>query len=303
MSRLTDQELIDELKARFELNRKALYDLQAVTVQLEKMNRRLQESEAMKSHFLSNIRNEINNPLTSIIGLSRHLMGGRCEAQKVAEVAGMIYAEGFDLDFQLRNIFVAAELEAGEYTPEYANVAVDNLVSSTVEMLSHHLEVKQIRLTQTQEGFDGPLLFTTDAQMLQVVTINLLMNAIEYSSAGGEVKICIRLTPEGSLTIVVADSGCGIDPSRHEMIFDRFRQVESGSTKSHRGHGLGLSIVRALAELLSGTVSVQSVLGAGAEFSLTLPVPQIDVPVDLRAQDGNFFLFAGNDEENDSQVF
>lgn len=303
MSRLTDQELINELKARFEMNRKALYDLQAVTAQLEKMNRRLQESEAMKSHFLSNIRNEINNPLTSIIGLSRHLMGARSESNKVVEVAGMIYAEGFELDFQLRNIFVAAELEAGEYKPEFANVAVGSLVSSTVEMLSHHLEIKQIHLTQSQEGAAGPLLFTTDAQMLQVITINLLMNAIEYSSVGGAVQISIRLEPQGALTIVVADSGCGIDPAHHEMIFDRFRQLESGTTKSHRGHGLGLSIVRALAELLNGTVSVRSTLGTGAEFTLTLPVPQLEVPVDLRAQDGNFFLFANSDEENDSQVF
>jgi len=301
MSRLTDQELIDELKVRFETNRKALFDLQSVTAQLEKMNRKLQESEAMKSHFLSNIRNEINNPLTSILGLSRHLMGGKCDPQKAVEVAGLIYAEAFDLDFQLRNIFVAAELESGECTPEFAHVDVGSLVASTIEMLVHHSIQKGIRIQQVNEGFDGATDFVTDAQMLQVMMINLLMNAIEYSPPAGEVQVVLARRPD-ALKIVVRDSGSGIDPACHTTIFDRFRQLESGSTKGHRGHGLGLSITKALIELLSGKVSVHSAVGDGAEFTLTLPVPEADTPVTLRAQDGNFFLFE-DDDEGSAQLF
>jgi signal transduction histidine kinase len=299
MSRLTDQELIEELKARFDMNRKALHDLQALTAQLEKMNRRLQESEAMKSHFLSNIRNEINNPLTSIMGLSRHLMAGKCEPGKVAEVGGMVFSEAFDLDFQLRNIFIAAELEAGERRPDYAHVDIGSLIASTVDMLAHQIDAKVIRLTQHFE-MTAPLHFTTDAQMLQVALVNLLVNAVEYSHQGGEVSISAELTAS-ELKIIVTDSGVGIDPADHERIFDRFRQMESGATKSHRGHGLGLSIIKAVVELLDGRVMLESDLGQGARFTLILPVPTVDTPVNVQAQDGNFFLF--KDEEGEGEVF
>jgi len=297
MSRLTDQELIEELKSRFEMNRQALHDLQALTGQLEKMNRRLQESEAMKSHFLSNIRNEINNPLTAIMGLSRHFKGGGSEPAKVAEVGGMIFSEAFDLDFQLRNIFIAAELEAGERSPDFSRVDIVSLTASSVDMLAHQLEKKSIRLLQ-RCGDGSPLLFTTDAQLLQIVLVNLLVNAIEYSHEGGEVTITAAAAGSG-LKIVVSDSGAGIAPADHEIIFDRFRQKESGATKSHRGHGLGLSIIKAVVELLSGEVSLRSDLGQGAEFALFIPEPSLTSPVEVTAQDGNFFLFTddgGSDE-------
>ncbi|OGR33883.1 MAG: hypothetical protein A2005_04230 [Desulfuromonadales bacterium GWC2_61_20] len=299
MSRLTDQELIEELKSRFEMNRQALHDLQALTGQLEKMNRRLQESEAMKSHFLSNIRNEINNPLTAIMGLSRHLKGGGCDPGKVAAVGGMIFSEAFDLDFQLRNIFIAAELEAGEHSPDFSRVDIVSLMASAAEMLAHQLEIKKIRLTQ-RIGDGSPQLFTTDAQMLQVVLVNLLVNAIEYSAEGGEVTITADAAG-GGLKIVVSDSGVGIDPADHEVIFDRFKQKESGATKSHRGHGLGLSIIKAVVDLLSGEVSLRSALGQGASFTLFIPEPVLSSPVAVTAQDGNFFLF--KDEGGADEVF
>lgn len=299
MSRLTDDELIEELKARFEMNRKALFDLQALTAQLEKMNRKLQESEAVKSHFLSNIRNEINNPLTSILGLSRHLAGGRCEPAKVAEIAGMVFSEAFDLDFQLRNIFIAAELEAGERRPAYAHVDIGRLVASSVEMLEHKIAAKGIRLVRSGCVADEGVRFTTDAQMLQVALVNLLVNAIEFSHPGGEVTIG-GTCHNDSLEIVVTDVGIGIDPADHERIFDRFRQMESGATKSHRGHGLGLSIIKAAIDLLDGRIALRSAPGEGTAFTLTLPAPHPDAVVEVLAQDGNFFLF---EADGGSEVF
>lgn len=295
MIRLTDQELIEELKSRFDINRKALHDLQAVTRQLEEMNRRLHDSEALKGHFLSNIRNEINNPLTAISGLARHLMNGTASAEQVAQIGGMIYAEAFDLDFQLRNIFIAAELEAGSLAPEFATVRLQELISGTVEMLGRHLLGRSLSVVETVEkDYDGPLQFVTDAQMLQLMLMNLLMNAIEYSHPGGRIDLQVTARGDG-IVLRVADSGVGIDPADHHRIFDRFVQMETGTTRNHRGHGLGLCITRALVEMLGGRVEIESARGSGAAFTLILPVPQIQTP-QVTARDGNFFLFTGDDE-------
>lgn len=302
MHNLTNDDLFAELKFRFELNRSALSELQSVSRELESLNRKLQASEAMKGHFLSNIRNEINNPLTSISGLARHLMTGRCAPEQVPEIAGMIYSEAFDLDFQLRNIFVAAELEAGEAKPEFSNIEMESLVKNTVELLSRHLAIKQITAIECVSNHTGSPLFVSDAQMLQVMLINLLMNAIEYSPVGGIVRVEVQVTA-GRLHIAVVDNGSGIDPVDQAKIFDRFVQMESGTMRTHRGHGLGLSITRALVELLGGEVAVVSARGAGAKFILEIPAPQLATPVSLHASDGNFFLFTAGDADEEDQVF
>jgi signal transduction histidine kinase len=297
----TNDDLFAELKFRFELNRSALSELQTVSRELESLNRKLQASEAMKGHFLSNIRNEINNPLTSISGLARHLMTGRCAPEQVPEIAGMIYSEAFDLDFQLRNIFVAAELEAGEAQPEFCNVEIENLLKNTVELLARHLSLKEINVIEAVSSSTSSTLFVSDAQMLQVLLINLLMNAIEFSPVGGTVRVEMQIS-SARLQISVADHGSGIDPADQKKIFDRFVQMESGTTRTHRGHGLGLSITRALVELLGGEVTVVSAPGAGAKFNIAIPDPQLATPVSLHASDGNFFLFS-TDASDEDQVF
>jgi len=297
----TNDDLFAELKFRFDLNRSALSELQVVSQELERLNRKLQASEAMKGHFLSNIRNEINNPLTAISGLARHLMTGRCAPEQIPEVAGMIYSEAFDLDFQLRNIFVAAELEAGETQPEFCNVEMESLLKNTVELLARHLALKEINVIEAVTCSTSSPLFVSDAQMLQVMLINLLMNAIEFSPIGGTVRVEMRISPSG-LQISVADHGSGIGPADQKKIFDRFVQMENGTTRSHRGHGLGLSITRALTELLGGEVTVVSARGAGAKFNLDIPAPQLAAPVSLHASDGNFFLFS-TDDGDEVQVF
>jgi signal transduction histidine kinase len=151
MKRLTDDELIKELEERFAFNQKALEDLQNMTKKLEKMNSKLQESEALKSHFLSNIRNEINNPLTSIMGLSQQCLCNPSESERCTSVARMIYHEAFTLDFQLQNIFVAAELEAGEADPAFANVDVSTIIDRVVESQEFQISEKSMQIKADRE--------------------------------------------------------------------------------------------------------------------------------------------------------
>lgn len=285
MKRLTDDELIKELEERFAFNLKALEDLQEMTRKLEKMNAKLQESEALKSHFLSNIRNEINNPLTSIMGLSQQCLCSQGESERCTSIARMIYHEAFTLDFQLQNIFVAAELEAGEADPAYANVDVSTIIDRVVESQEFQISEKKMGIKADREK---PLPFTTDARMVRLILMNLLGNAVEFGQDGGRINVSVQAADK-VLTLVVEDNGKGIPKVDQETIFDRFRQLETGTTKSHRGHGLGLSIIRSLVEMLGGELELDSDTDKGCKVVITLPEP--DAEVQDVAQEGNMFIF------------
>jgi len=123
MTRLSDRELLNALQDRLNEDRRAMTDLDAVTRKLEEVNGKLQKSEELKSRFLSNIRNEINNPLTAIIGLAEQIVDNP-EPDSARQFATMIYAEAHRLDFQLQNILITAELEAGAALPEWRAVDV-----------------------------------------------------------------------------------------------------------------------------------------------------------------------------------
>jgi signal transduction histidine kinase len=284
MHRLTDQELIETLQERLDFNRRALNDLRALTDKLEAANRKLQESEALKGHFLSNIRNEINNPLAAILGLAAQFTG-EVGGEQGALIARLIYAEAYALDFQLENIFVAAELEAGEAAPSLALADAAAIAAEVAGQMALQAEAKRISL---RRGGLEILPLVTDPRMLLLMLRNLLANAIEFSPEGGVVTIEMQ-KGEGELRIAVRDAGSGIEAADQEAVFDRFRQLDAGSTKSHRGHGLGLSITRALAELLGGHVLLESAAGVGSTFTLVLP--EVAAAVETLAPAGNFVLF------------
>lgn len=293
MKKLSDSVLLDELKRRLIENKKALHDLRVVTKKLEKLNRKLQESEAMKSNFLSNIRNEINNPLTSIMGLSEQALSGAVEADMAASMAHMIYTEAFNLDFQLRNIFIAAELEAGEATVNISNVEVATLIRNLIDSYRNQADAKNLTvefLCRCPEKASEEFYFKTDAEKLQLVLSNLLANAVEFSLKGKKVRMH-AWQKEGRLNVAVKDEGIGIGNEKKKQIFDRFKQLETGSRKAHKGHGLGLSITKALIELLDGSLELSSVAGKGCTFTVSVPESDVGAMVDVTSEDGNEFIF------------
>ncbi len=291
MNRLSDDELIQEIKRRFDNNQKALYDLRMMTRKLEDINKRLMDSETLKSNFISNIKNELKNPITNILLLSKGLITGDFDCNEAKAVAKSIYAELFNLDFQLRNIFTAAEIEAGDIQLSIANVDVDHLIRSTIDFFNHLIEEKSLEVDYCfiNKHEEIPY-FKADPSKLQIVLSNLIANAIEFSPQGGsfEIKAWKHST---YLNIIVADKGPGIDEDLQSMIFERFRQLETGSSKRHRGHGLGLSICKSLIDLMNGTITVTSKVGMGTIFTLFLPEGKTEGVVNIFSEDGNEFFF------------
>lgn len=295
MSDLSDDELILELKKRFDHTKQTLYDIKMIGKKLENVNKKLQRSEQVKSNFVSHMKNEINNPLSCILGLSQQLNTPNMDRETITSIANSIFSEAFSLDFQLRNIFAAAEFEAGDTTLQLATVDVNALVVSALGSFSHLIREKELEVNFTPQGNeDNRLLFGTDSEKLELVMLNLLSNAVEFNNTGGRIDIQCALEEE-RLIFTVSDTGVGLDMGDLDRLFDRFTQLESGIRKSHKGHGLGLSITKAVVDMMDGTVSVNSEPGKGCSVTLSVPTVETDTEADAFSVDGNEFYF-GDDE-------
>lgn len=288
---MTDDQLIKELSIRFAQSRKAFSDLSVVNRKMLEMNERLERSESLKSNFLSNIRNEINNPLNSIIGLTGQLAQIAAGNEEITSKASLIVAEANSLDFQLRNIFMAAELEAGEVNPRCTKVHIDSFLRTQVDSFLHSAAKKKVLLNLTPLKNKNAGIVAIDFEKFQIVVSNLLANAIEYSVENGVVEISYSVDRSGVVQISVQDHGVGIAPEGQQRIFDRFVQLDSGTTRSHLGHGLGLSITKALVELMQGSIDLISAPGAGTRFTVSVPPCSILDDESSFSEAGNLFLF------------
>ena len=261
---------------------------------LEAVNDRLRESESLKTNFLSNIRNEINNPLTSIMYLSQQIMEERNPAlSTIRKTFGLVYAEAFDLDFQLRNLFAAAEIEAGEHTLGVSNVDIDVVIQNTIRSFKHRMDQKNIEIIYSYEELNASgekRLFKTDSGKLKLVLSNLLSNAIEFSEDSGIIELEAKRDGE-NVTIAFRDYGIGFHMDYEKVIFERFRQLDTGARRKHRGHGLGLSITKDLIDLLGGTISATSAQGKETLFAVSIHEAEPAAGTDVFSDDGNVFIF------------
>lgn len=238
--------------------------------QLKSLNHKLQESDAFKSHFLSNISNEIINPFTSILGISQNIFG--LEGKDISQIHAMsklIYSEAFDLDFQLRNIFAAAKIESGENNIELVDLKLKSFINDIIENLRLKAEKNALYIEFT--NFCAETIFTSDADKLRMILTNLIMNAITFSTKKNKIGIHAELNKEGFL-IRVNNKGKTISEKDSKIIFDRFKKLDDSINSLNQGHGLGLSIIKDYVDLLEGSVSFESNAEIGTTFTIYLPI-------------------------------
>jgi len=305
MKQLNDQELINELTKRFDKTKKALSEVQKLNEELKIVNKKLAESESLKSHFISNITNEIVNPFSSILALSKNILSVNKEDwKKVVSMVSHIYNEAFHLDFQLRNIFAAAKLEAGEIVPEIINVDIKTLFESVIDSFIYVAKKKNIHIEfnlDYPEGKNKLFLFKTDPEKIRLIVSNLLSNALKFSFENN--KIEVKVWKYGKfLKLSVKDFGSGISIDNQKIIFDRFKKLNSGIDSINRGHGLGLSVNKAMIDLLGGKIDIQTELNKGSLF--TVSIPEFNGEILGIAFDDNEFFFNSNEinlPENDKE--
>ena len=238
-----------------------------------------QRANQAKSEFLAAMSHELRTPLTSIRGFAE-LMEVRSKDPRTQEQAGLIRQGAEHLNALLTEILDLAKIEAGAMPTHTEPVALRELVHDVTELFRVSAVAKSLALTTTVAP-EAPSTLVTDRLKLKQILNNLLSNAIKFTESG-TVDLSVVPSAEGTQVLLqVKDTGPGIDPALHERIFDKFSQGDARVSYEHGGTGLGLALSRALAELLGGTLTVVSLPGEGATFTLALPLqpPEPVTPV------------------------
>jgi signal transduction histidine kinase/CheY-like chemotaxis protein len=234
--------------------------------------RRAEVASAAKSDFLAVISHEIRTPMNAVISAANLLRRTRLDSQQREHVTMLIDA-GDVLMGLLNDVLDFSKIEAGKMELESADMVVRDRLSAIVRLWEPRALANGVRLV-VRAAPDVPDVVRTDPLRVQQILFNLMSNAVKFTE-DGEVSITVSWS-DGRLTMAVADTGCGIAADRMAQIFNSFEQADVGTTRRYGGTGLGLSISRKLAELMGGTLSVQSIFGEGSTFVLSLPVTVVE---------------------------
>ncbi|HEY0284843.1 MAG TPA: PAS domain S-box protein, partial [Vicinamibacterales bacterium] len=262
---------------------------------LQQKNVELEDASRMKSEFLANMSHELRTPLNAIIGFSEvlrdGLMGEMTDQQR--GFIGDIFSSGKHLLSLINDILDLSKVEAGKMTLDLEPVAIKSLCADSLSIIREKAVTRGIRLTMDAAKELGTI--HADPRKVKQILYNLLSNAMKFTTDGGDVTLRVtrvtrrevgqlsgpwigRTFPTAEnefvefLKISVTDSGIGISAEGLQRLFRPFSQIDSGLARKFEGTGLGLAMVKLLAELHGGAVAVESAVGEGSCFSVWLPL-------------------------------
>jgi signal transduction histidine kinase len=224
-----------------------------------------------KSQFLATMSHELRTPLNAIGGYAELMeMGirGPVTAEQRADLARIRRSQAHLLGL-INDVLNFAKLDAGAVSFDVADVAMSDVLAAAETMVAPQMASRGLRFTI--RGCPDSLRVRADAEKLRQVLLNLLGNAVKFTDPGGAVTIDCDDRPGPLVAIVVRDTGVGIAPDRLESIFEPFVQVGRQLSSANEGVGLGLAISRELARGMGGDLTVESRVGEGTAFTLTLP--------------------------------
>ena len=245
---------------------------EAFIVERERLIADLQAASAAKSDFLAAMSHELRTPLNAIIGFSELLSEGGDEAADAATVqtySEHIHGSGLHLLELVNDVLDLARVEAGRLDLKPVRFDLDDLVRQTVATLQPLADQKRLAVVTSLDR----TAIDADPGRVRQIALNLLSNAIKFTEPGDEIRISLAADGPDHVRLVVADTGIGIGSIDIDRIFDAFHQGDGyGQRTHHEGTGLGLALTRELVEAHGGTISVQSEVGVGSEFTVLLPV-------------------------------
>lgn len=256
-------------------------ELQYTNQQLSEVNSELARATKLKDEFLANMSHELRTPLNAVLGMSEGLMTGVFGDlnERQMRSLSLIETSGRHLLEVINDILDVAKIGAGKLDLERSSVAIGYLCKSSLNLVKQIANQKNIQLKLSINH--SIKMITVDERRMRQSLINLLSNAIKFTPKGGEVCLEVKLqttettelTAEYPYAIVfsVIDTGIGISPENISNLFQAFVQIDSSLNRQYAGTGLGLTLVKQIAEMHGGCVSVTSQVGKGSCFSIVLP--------------------------------
>ncbi|OQW32868.1 MAG: hypothetical protein A4E19_05810 [Nitrospira sp. SG-bin1] len=264
---------ITERKAAESKLEQAAQDMEIRNQELTAAHEQSLAATQAKSEFLAFMSHEIRTPLNSMIAMADLLKGTSLSVEQQEYVGRFSRAATSLLDL-LNDILDLSKIEAGHLELESTTFDLRDLIEKTAELMAVRAHAKRLELVAFVHP-EIPTFVTGDPTRLRQVLVNLIGNAIKFTEHG---EVVVRLVPDethqNSIHCSVSDTGIGIPEDKLQIIFDRFTQVDSSTTRQYGGTGLGLSISKRIVELMGGRIQVESRLGAGTTFTFVVPLPE-----------------------------
>jgi len=229
-----------------------------------------ENANRLKEEFLATVSHELRSPLNAILGWAGMMSDKRFDEEKAARAFEVIYRNAHAQNQLIGDLLDGSRIITGKLRLDVSMVELIPIINAAMDVVRPAADAKNVRLSSTLDPAAG--LAAVDPDRLQQIVWNLLSNAVKFTPKGGEVAVHLKREAT-RITISVSDTGMGIEPEFLPFVFDRFRQREGDTKRTHGGLGLGLAIVRHLVESHGGTVNAASPgKGRGATFTVTLPL-------------------------------
>jgi len=245
---------------------------ETATAALRRATQKAELANRSKSEFLANMSHELRTPLNAIIGFSELLqtpgaagIGKESRMQYIGDIA----ASGRHLLSLINDLLDLSKIEADELVlrEEVFDPAVE--INDCLKFVADRAGQVDVTITRNY-GPDLPLL-KADLRTCKQMVLNLVTNAIKFTEPGGTVTVSVQRAPDSGIVVAVSDTGIGMDPAEIEVALQPFRQIDSGLARRHEGTGLGLPLVRALAELHGGRLEIASEPNKGTTATVRFP--------------------------------